>query len=398
VAWSARREGSVNVEERRARATLSRISEPGDVALGAEVRRLGAACVLDAIAAGRSGLRGEPHYRVRLPTAEPDADLARCARLGGRLVVPGDSEWPAPLNALGDGAPAALWVRGPENLAAAVQRSVAVVGSRTATAYGDHMTGDLAVGLAERSWTVVSGGAYGIDAAAHRGALAMGGLTVAVLACGVDVTYPRGHDALFARVLDQGLLVSELPPGCTPTRYRFLKRNRLIAALARGTVVVEAALRSGARSTAREAAELGRHVMAVPGPVTSPMSAGCHELIRAGATLVTDAAEVIELVGAIGEDLAPFKQGDVTPFDDLDELTARVFEAMPLRGVAEVGRLATVSGLATSVVVARLGILDALGLAESTQGRWRLTSLARGARAGEHGGRGARGQAALPGV
>ena len=182
------------------------------------------------------------------------------------------------------------------------RRAVAVVGARACTVYGEHVAGDLAAGLGDRGWTVVSGGAYGIDAAAHRGSLAVDAPTVAVLACGVDVAYPAAHDGLLRSVRAMGVVVSELPPGARPTRRRFLDRNRVIAALGRGTVVVEAALRSGALNTAGHADELSRTVMAVPGPVTSAASAGCHELLRArGAALVTDAADVLDLVGRPGD-------------------------------------------------------------------------------------------------
>ena len=155
-----------------------------------------------------------------------------------------------------------------------VDRSVAIVGSRASTAYGEHVAGELGHQLAERGWTVVSGGAFGIDAAAHRGALAAEAPTVAVLACGVDRPYPAAHGALLHRIAETGLLVSEWPPGAAPHRHRFLVRNRLIAALTRGTVVVEAAARSGAQATARRARKLGRQVLVVPGPVTSAMSVG----------------------------------------------------------------------------------------------------------------------------
>jgi DNA processing protein len=194
-------------------------------------------------------------------------------------------------------------VRGPWPLAEVVERSVAVVGARAASSYGLHVAQALGAALSERGATVVSGAAYGIDAAAHRGALQAGGApTLAVLACGVDVAYPRGNDRLIAQIADSGLLVSELPPGSHPTRRRFLVRNRLIAALSLGTVVVEAALRSGSLATLERARLLDRHLMAVPGPVTSAMSAGCHAWLRDGATCVTDAAQVLDLVGRMGED------------------------------------------------------------------------------------------------
>ena len=228
------------------------------------------------------------------------ADLRRAERCGARLVTPEDDEWPAlPLHALvlataaepedpkhqsartvAPVPPLALWVRGPGRLDELADRSVAIVGSRASTAYGEHVAGEFGYQLAERGWTVVSGGAYGIDAAAHRGALAAEGPTIAVLACGVDRPYPAGNGALLHRIAESGLVVSEWPPGAAPHQHRFLVRNRLIAGLTRGTVVVEAAARSGAVATANRARKLGKQVMVVPGPVTSAMSVGCHELLR----------------------------------------------------------------------------------------------------------------------
>ena len=170
-----------------------------------------------------------------------------------------------------------------------------MVGARAATGYGEHVATEMAAALAERGWAVVSGGAYGIDSCAHRGALGADGVTVAVLASGLSYGYPKGHHELFAAIAGQGVMVSEWPPDRAPTRPGFLVRNRVIAALSCGTVVVEAALRSGALSTARHARDLCRPLMAVPGPVTSDLSAGCHEIIREwGAVCVTGARDVIE--------------------------------------------------------------------------------------------------------
>lgn len=169
-----------------------------------------------------------------------------------------------------------------------------MVGARAATAYGKHVATCIAADLAGRGWAIVSGGAYGIDAAAHHGALTAGGVTIAVLACGPDVSYPRAHAGLLEGIAASGAVISECPPGCTPSRRRFLARNRIIAALARGTVIVEAAERSGALATARHASDLTRPLMAIPGPGTSMTSAGCDALIRdQRAACVTTAAEII---------------------------------------------------------------------------------------------------------
>jgi DNA processing protein len=222
---------------------------------------------------------------------------------------------------------------------------------------------------------VVSGGAYGIDGAAHRGALGSGGATVAVLACGVDRPYPRGHTALITRIAEQGLVVGELPPGDHPTPSRFIVRNRVIAALTRGTVVVEAAYRSGSLATARAAGRLGRHTMGVPGPVTSALSAGVHELLRGGAALVTDAAEVIELVGDIGE-LAPDRRAPVLPRDLLEPEAGQVLAAVPARGEATAAEIARGARTTADDAIARLYELRSLGYVERHGDGWKLTRQA----------------------
>ncbi|MET8702084.1 DNA-processing protein DprA [Kitasatospora sp. NPDC004723] len=366
--------------ERLARAALCRLGEPGDAALGRWLARTDALDVVRAIRDGRVPGRPGPDdarlaaYRARLTGLDPVADLERVRAAGGRFIIPGDTEWPSQLDDLAETRPTGLWVIGTGSLRLLALRSVSVVGARACTAYGAHVAGDLAAQLAERGWVVVSGGAYGIDAAAHRGALAVGGPTVGVLACGVDVAYPRGNTGLIRRIAEQGLLLSELPPGEHPTRFRFVLRNRVIAALTRGTVVVEAALRSGALSTARRARDLNRHTMAVPGPVTSELSAGVHALIRSGAaTVVTDAAEVVELIGAIGDDLAPQRSGPVLPRDLLEPAAARVLEAVPATSDgAPVEQLARQSGLPPDEVLQRLYELGSLGHVERHGAHWRL--------------------------
>lgn len=219
---------------------------------------------------------------------------------------------------------------------------------------------------------VVSGGAYGVDGAAHRGALGAGGATVAVLACGVDRPYPRGHTQLITRIAEQGLVVGELPPGDHPTPSRFVQRNRVIAALTRGTVVVEAAYRSGSLVTARAAQRLGRFTIGVPGPATSGLSAGVHELLRGDAMLVTDAAEVAELVGDMGE-LAPDRRGPVLPRDLLEPAAERVLAALPARGTATVDDIARGASTARDDAVARLYELRSLGYVERHDDGWKLT-------------------------
>jgi DNA processing protein len=224
----------------------------------------------------------------------------------------------------------------------------------------------------KRDWTVVSGGAYGIDGAAHRGALSATGVTVAVLACGVDIAYPRGHSALIDRIAETGLVISEWPPGCAPMRHRFLVRNRVIAALTRGTVVVEAAIRSGSLSTANRAASMLRHVMSVPGPITSTMSAGTNGLLKQPESVcVTSVADVIEIVGEFGADLAPLPEKPVDPRDALDAATSRVLDAVPVRAAVGAARIARTAGIDVVQVGRELGRLAAQGFVENVDGGWR---------------------------
>jgi DNA processing protein len=230
----------------------------------------------------------------------------------------------------------------------------------------------LGAGLAGAGWVVVSGAAFGVDGAAHRAALEAGGATIGVVAGGIDVPYPPRNAGLIDRIAEDGLLVGELPPGDHPTRSRFVTRNRVIAALTRGTVVVEAKYRSGSLITARRAAELGRITMGVPGPCTSGLSEGVHELLRGEAALVTDAAEVVELVGRIGADLAPVRRGPVLPRDRLGPGAARVLEALPARGPASEREIAEAAGTTVADTLGRLHELLALGFVAREGGSWRL--------------------------
>ncbi len=381
---------------RRARAWLTRVAEPGSVDLWRLVEEVGP---VEAVRRLRAGTAGERLRGLVGPRRDEDltpSDLRAAERCGARLVVPEDDEWPAlALHALSLRAaaepddpkgrtkrtealvpPLGLWVRGAPRLDEFTDRAVALVGSRASTAYGEHVAAEMGHQLAERCWTVVSGGAYGIDGAAHRGALAAGGPTLAVLANGVDRPYPAGHDALLARIATSGLLVSEWPPGTAPHGHRFLVRNRLIAALSRGTVVVEAAARSGAQATARRAQKLGRTVMVVPGPITSAMSVGCHDLLRereSGTVLVTGAAHVIEAVGSIGADLADPVPRPATARDGLSDVAVRVLDACPVRiGVAP-ERLAHVAGCDVLEVLRVLPQLELAGLVQWTGIGWRVT-------------------------
>src|SRR5581483_784016 len=251
--------------------------------------------------------------------------------------------------------PHAIWVRGTRPLDELANRCVAIIGARACTDYGAHMAAELGFGLASRGWTVISGGAYGIDAAAHRGALAAHGHTVAVMACGLDRPYPASNTGLFDRIAREGLVISEWPPGTDPHRHRFLIRNRVIAALGRGTVLVEAALRSGARFTLRRTRQLGRIAMAVPGPATSAASTGCHEELRRDGDdrvrLVTRVRDVLDEIGVVGDDLAEIEHGPQRPHDDLTATELQLVDASPQRGSLSVEEIAARAGV---------GLLDAM--------------------------------------
>ena len=399
-------------EQHLARAALTYLAEPGDPALGALLETCEPAEVLAAIKAGTlpgtgPGCGDRPvrrraleaalsRWSIRLPWLPGDEQVVATCRDGIRLVCPADPEWPGALDELGPARPYALWLRGDADLRLACLRSVSIVGARAATGYGAHVAGEIAADLGERGWVIVSGGAYGIDAAAHRGALAGGAVTIAVLACGVDYPYPAGHAELFADVTARGLVISEWPPGRHPARLRFLTRNRTIAALTRGTVIVEAGERSGALNTARHAAELGRPLMAVPGPVTSAQSAGCHRIIRDwGATCVTCADDVIEMLaplgtadplgapgqpGGPGQPGAPDQLGVPGPAtaggapsrDELDTDSARVLDALPARGAAGTSTIAAEAGVDLDTVLRCLGLLTGSGFIERCERGWRL--------------------------
>jgi DNA processing protein len=296
-------------EVRDARMILAALSEPSDVITGTLVARLGAVETVQLISSGDrlpNGVdpaEGELWRRRLAPRIDPgQVDRIRddMARYDLLLLTPEDVDWPGELQQLGASAPIALWLKGDTiQLSGPLHNRVAIVGARSATAYGSVVATELASELASQGRVVLSGGAYGIDASAHRAAtVSFPGSTVAVLASGLDQLYPAGHEQLFERIQQSGgLLVSELPPGSTPTRWRCLQRNRILAALSGATVVVEAGHRSGSLNVAWQAHSLGRPVGAVPGPVTSAASAGCHRLIREGvANVVTDAQDVTDLL------------------------------------------------------------------------------------------------------
>lgn len=377
------------ISDRFARATWTGIAEPGDRAAGALVAGLGASTALTAvldeweprdILGPLSGNLTESdlasaldRWAPRLAPAARLLALRQAERYGVRLLIPGDPEWPSGVDDLGDHAPIALWVRGDVGALATHSRSIALVGARAATGYGEHVTMEASAGLVDRGYTITSGAAYGIDGMAHRAALASSGTTIAFLAGGVDRFYPSGHDALLTRIVDTGAVVSELPCGASPTKWRFLQRNRLIAASSLATVVLEAGWRSGSLNTAGHAAALGRPLGAVPGPVTSAASAGCHRLIREfDAACVTSAEEMAELA-PLGAPLpgasSSSPSGDqVTGGSSPDD--GRVIDALSTRVARQADDVAARSGLSIGRVQAVLGMLELGGRVSSRDTGW----------------------------
>ncbi len=380
-----------------ARATWSGLGEPGDAMVGVVSRLLGPWHALSLIIDGASSdqivasLRDSDsafefenddlsreaiaealeRWKPRLSEKESLAHLARAQRVGAHLVLPTHTLWPQALSDLGDHGPVALWLRGSAQSLRGLDRSVSVVGARASTGYGEHVTMELVEGLCDRALTIVSGGAYGIDGMAHRAALAAEGTTVAILAGGVDRLYPSGHDALLRRIIDVGAVLTELPCGFAPTKWRFLQRNRLIAAVSQATVVVEAGWRSGSLNTAHHALELGRPVGVIPGPVTSASSAGCHRLLReTPAVCITTASEITELFepAAISSDVTSSLVESVHPF------AIRVMDALSSRVFRPTETLAVTSGLSLSETLAVLGLLSLHNAVSERNGAWRKSS------------------------
>ncbi len=367
------------VSTRAALIALAHCVEPGDVRLGAWVERVGVVQAAEALDDGSAPVPEGVWLRWRAGRhVDAEGTAAHC---GARIVVRGESEWPSQLADLGPREPYALWVVGAAHLRLAAVASVAVVGARACTGYGVEVAHGWSASLAASGVTVVSGGAFGIDAAAHRGALAAG-LTVCVVAGGVNVPYPRSHDALLARIADEGLVVSESPPDEQVRRQRFLTRNRVIAALTRATLVVEAAERSGTASTAREAHTLGRVVAAVPGPVTSATSAGCHRMVRdREAELALSADDVRMLAGLANVDATPAAVvpggGAGLALDGLDARARRVHDALPARRAVSESVLMHASGLSLADMLTGLALLELNGLAMPIDGGWRAVRPAR---------------------
>lgn len=371
-------------QDRLARVSLSRLTEPGDLRLLPLVRELGAIKVRELLL-DQGGLgEAAADLAQRLGDEDPARDLERAERMGMRFVIPADAEWPAglddltgvePLQERGE-TPLGLWVRGPLRLES-LQQSVSIVGARSSTSYGDHVAREIAATCAAAGWAVVSGAAFGIDIASHGGAFSVKGPTVAVLACGVDRAYPTAHRDQLAYLVKTGAVVSEAAPGWTATRVRFLARNRLIAAMSRGTVIVEAAHRSGALNTANWAERLSRFVMGVPGPVTSTASVGVHQLIRRGGMLVTRGEEVLELLDKSGKHLLTEARDPEHARDKVSVRHRQILDAVPVHAGAGVDSIARAAGVGLIEVRRSLRSLETHGLVEQRLDGWRLGELGR---------------------
>ena len=279
------------------RLALFNAIEAGNTYWARQVNEFGIAMVYEHLALGVYDARKYGAITQSISAFNADESLAAIAQSGGVFITPEDLSWPTRVNQLAI-PPLGLIVKG--DISILNNPSLAIVGTRNPTPYGVRLAGDFAAGFVDREWDIISGGAYGIDTAAHRGALVAEGRTIAVIASGIDVQYPAGNARLFDEICENGAIISEVMPGVTAMPHRFLIRNRLIAALSLSTLVVEAAFRSGSLRTARDAAELMRPVMAIPGPISSPSSEGCHRLIgERAAELVTSVADAMELISAL---------------------------------------------------------------------------------------------------
>lgn len=397
----------IDPAEAFARAAWTCIAEPGDGVAGLVVNTLGAAAALrlvlttaqperweaalmeqgEAVDPEGEALRvesiagGIERWRPRLNSVDVVRACEQARRVSAQLVVPGDALWPVQVADLGQHAPIALWWRGIPNALRALDNSIALVGARASSGYGEHVAMEAASGLVDRGYAIVSGAAYGIDGMAHRSALASRGLTVAFLAGGLDRFYPRGHDDLLTKIAQSGCIVSELPCGQEPTKWRFLQRNRLIAASSNATVVIEAGWRSGSLNTASHAAEMGRPLGAVPGPVTSPSSAGCHRLLREyDAVCVTNAAEMAALVdddGGSGDGQAGAGTNVADRSGEYTSDETRLIDALSTRSPRYSIDVARRSGLSVTTVTSTLAFLELAGAVAERENGWVLAPKAR---------------------
>jgi DNA processing protein len=374
-------------------AAWSGLGEPGDRMVRLLTDNMGAFASLEAIVSGAtakelSGLLqdsvpgDEGHaseiesalaealerWLPRLNQNEAIAHLERAQRIGAKILTESSMLWPTGLDGLIEHRPIALWVHGNTERLVDLERSVSIVGARASTGYGEHVTMEVTGGLVDTGFAIVSGAAYGIDGMAHRAALASGGSTLAVLAGGIDRLYPSGHDALLHRIIETGVVITELPCGFAPTKWRFLQRNRLIAAVSQATVVVEAGWRSGSLNTAHHALELARPLGVIPGPVTSASSAGCHRLLReTPAVCVTNAEEIRALISGDPQSAVSDFESDAST---VHPFATRVLDCMSNRKGRASEELAKASGLSPNETVAVLGLLELGGMVREVPTGW----------------------------
>jgi len=368
-------------QERLARMGLAAANDAGDLNFVKLLRKEGACELWDYLRSGK----GKTTIARRAARVDVDLLQRRTDEIGARFLIPGDEQWPRrvddlawsdPVGGVG-GEPVGLWVCGPVDLSV-LGKPVAMIGSRASTSYGEHVAADWAVGIAEKGCAIISGGAYGIDACSHRGAMAAGGTTVAVMAGGLAHFYPPGNSSLLESVRKSGGVVSEYPPDHPPSRSRFLVRNRLIAALSSATVIIEGAVRSGAQNTVNWALSLERPVLAAPGPVTSAMSATPHRLIRSGeAILATCPDDVLAVLGPIDSTIPDYPRDPSTVFDRLTDSQKKVYEFLPARRSMSVDELSILTGESIPSLLICLSHLSAANLAvEDPPGTWKARPYA----------------------
>lgn len=379
------------LEDKFSRSAWSVICEPGDGFAGFLISMMGASAALEAEINGLSSKQlkqnlislgfapdnldsfgvfeklhaeARERWRPRLNLELIRTALFKITKVGGFVITPSDPDWPEQLGDLENHAPFALWVRGSGSALRKLEHSISIVGSRGATKYGEFATDSMVSALVPKGFSIVSGGAYGIDGMAHRSTLALKGNTVAVMAGGLDRFYPTGNSDLLRRISQTGAVISEVPPGTVPSKWRFLQRNRLISALGQSTLVIEANWRSGALNTVSHSERLERPIYAVPGPITSPKSAGTNKLIaEERAKLVVDGDDLLE---RLGETIRITSQAEL---DGLGAIEKRVFDAIGF-DVLEIAEICSSAGLTRDEARFGLSSLELDGLVLRRANTW----------------------------
>ena len=354
---------------------LAHVVEPQDARMGAFIDAEGPIATIDAIRRGTIPKREVDGLQARLREFSFARALRELERSSARLVFRDSPEWPTQLDDMKSIRPFVLWVCGTPNLRLAAIRSISMVGARNCTPYGSFIARDWSARFSDQGWVIISGGALGVDGAAHQGVLSVSGITICVLASGVDVAYPRTHESLIANIADSGLVISESPPGQQALRQRFLSRNRIIAALSRGTVVVEAGTRSGTTSTANFANEFNRPLFAVPGPITSPMSAGCHQLISEGKAMLASNWEEVGFMLGDRQLTLDLPEIEVRDTDGLTSVQKAVLDAVPIRQGKSADEVMVATGLSLREVLSSLGVLESGGFIRQNGHLWQIVRV-----------------------